>query len=208
MPINNGNINLDTKNKYLKILDQEFYLGDLPLIGDHNLQNYSSAILGAYKNGISVEASIASLMNFKGVKRRLEFKGEYNNIKIFDDFAHHPTAIELTIQAIRQKYQGYEVTVLFQPHTFSRTITFLDDFAESLLGADNIYLCEIFASARETSGEVSIENLVQAVESKGKKVYRDLEFLKDKKEKHVVAVLGAGDIDKVYIPKVKEIFGR
>ena len=112
--INNGNINLDLQNKYLKILDKEFYLGDLPLIGDHNLQNYSSAILGAYKNGISVEASIASLMNFKGVKRRLELKGEYNNVKIFDDFAHHPTAIKYTADALHNHFKDKKIFAIVE----------------------------------------------------------------------------------------------
>ena len=114
VPINNSDISLDSISKNLIISGQKYYLGDLPLIGKHNLQNYSSAILCAYKNGVPIDDAIESLKGFKGVKRRLESKGEYNNIKIFDDFAHHPTAIKYTSDAIHKNFKNKKVLAIVE----------------------------------------------------------------------------------------------
>ena len=81
----------------------------MPLIGEHNFRNYLSAILAAKIEGISIEASLSSLKNFKGVKRRMDLVTESSNICIYDDFAHHPTAIQLSCDAIRNKYHSKKI---------------------------------------------------------------------------------------------------
>ena len=98
------------------------------------------------------------LITFQGVKRRFTEKRIGSQILI-DDYAHHPTEIKATIDAANQKYPDREIVAVFQPHTFSRTQAFLDDFAKSLRLADKMYLCEIFGSARENHGKLSIKDL-------------------------------------------------
>ena len=107
--IDSDDISIDFESKQLKIDQQDFSLKDLPLIGDHNFRNYLSAILAAKIEGISIEASLNSLKNFKGVKRRMDLVTESSNICIYDDFAHHPTAIKLSCDAIRKKYSSKKI---------------------------------------------------------------------------------------------------
>lgn len=181
----------------------------LPFAGDHMISNALASIAIAFALGKDIDTVIANLATFKGVKRRFEIEvlDETNNIVMIDDYAHHPTAIELTIEAIRQKYPECTVSVLFQPHTFSRTEAFLDEFAESLVKADNVYLADIFGSVRESAGEIGIESLMNATKKAGKEVYRDLAFIDEIKENHIIAVLGAGNIDKLYKDKIRTIVG-
>ena len=107
--IDSDDISIDFESKQLKIDHQDFSLKDLPLIGEHNFRNYLSAILAAKIEGISIEASLSSLKNFKGVKRRMDLVTESSNICIYDDFAHHPTAIKLSCDAIRKKYSSKKI---------------------------------------------------------------------------------------------------
>lgn len=180
----------------------------LPFIGEHMIYNSMSCLLVGCLSGIPVQQLIENIKKFEGTKRRFEITvlNEKNGLILIDDYAHHPTAIDLTIKAIRQKYVDYELTVIFQPHTYSRTIEFLDEFAKSLIKADNIYLAEIFASAREKSSDINVNILVDAIKKLNVEVEKDLSFLADKKTKHVIAILGAGDVDKIYIPQVKKIY--
>ncbi|MBF0842985.1 UDP-N-acetylmuramate--L-alanine ligase, partial [Streptococcus danieliae] len=85
------------------------------------------------------------LKTFAGVKRRFTEK-IVNGVTIIDDFAHHPTEIIATIDAARQKYPSKEIVAIFQPHTFTRTIALMDEFAEALNLADSVYLAEIYGS--------------------------------------------------------------
>ena len=107
--INNSEIQLSISGQSLTVSGEIFSLKDLPLLGEHNLRNYSAAILAANKNGISINDSIESLKSFNGVKRRMELKGDFNGIKIFDDFAHHPTAIKMTSEAITKKFSDSKI---------------------------------------------------------------------------------------------------
>ncbi|HWL12592.1 MAG TPA: cyanophycin synthetase, partial [Ureibacillus sp.] len=117
------------------------------------------------------------------------------NSVLVDDYAHHPTEIRATIQSARQKYPDREIVAVFQPHTFSRTAAFLKDFADSLSKADSVYLCDIFGSAREQKGALSIEDL-QALISNGKILQTDkIEQLKEHHDA-VFLFMGAGDVHK------------
>ena len=90
--------------------DNKVYsLSNLPLIGEHNFKNYICAILAAKLDGIDINESIKSLKNFEGVKRRMDFVNEISNVRIYDDFAHHPTAISLSSKAIRKKYLNKKI---------------------------------------------------------------------------------------------------
>ena len=114
LKVGEGNYMIDYKNKDFYYKDKKYSLSELPLIGDHNFKNYVSAIIAASLHSISIESSIDALKNFDGVKRRLEFKGAFKNIKIYDDFAHHPTAIAYTSNAIRTKYKNKKILALIE----------------------------------------------------------------------------------------------
>jgi len=102
-------IKIDFIEKELSITNETYSLAKLPLIGEHNFKNYIAAILAANTCGIEIRDAIESLESFNGVKRRLEFKGEYSGIKIYDDFAHHPTAISFTAKALRDKFKDKKI---------------------------------------------------------------------------------------------------
>ena len=107
--INSDNINVNLNTKELLVNNETYSLRDLPLIGIHNLKNYVCAILAAQIDGVKVSDSIDSLKSFLGVKRRMEKIFETNAVKIYDDFAHHPTAIRLSSNAIRNKYPDRKI---------------------------------------------------------------------------------------------------
>ena len=102
--INDDEIKINFETEEIETIENKFSLKNLPLIGEHNFKNYICAILAAKTGGVKIEDSINSLLKFQGVKRRLEFKGLHSGIRIYDDFAHHPTAIEASSKAIRKEF--------------------------------------------------------------------------------------------------------
>lgn len=177
-------------------IDGEFYHKfSIPSYGDHNIQNSLSVIAFAYHENLDREEVAENLSNFKGVKRRFSEKVISDTV-IIDDYAHHPAEISATIDAARQKYPDREIVAVFQPHTFTRTIALMSEFAESLDKADSVYLSEIFTSAREQEGEVKIETLFEKIEN-GKEIIaiEDVSPLLDH-QGDVVIFMGAGDIQK------------
>ena len=101
-------------DKTLKYEESIYSLNELPLIGEHNFKNYISAILAAKTDGIKIQDSIKSLASFDGVKRRLEYKGSFDGIEIYDDFAHHPTAIEFSSNALVAKNPSKKILGLIE----------------------------------------------------------------------------------------------
>jgi len=166
----------------------------IPTFGNHNVLNALAVITLSHYEELDAEIVKERLMSFEGVKRRFSEKKIGSQI-IIDDYAHHPTEIKATIEAARQKYPEKQIVAVFQPHTFSRTQAFLQEFADSLNLADSAYLCEIFGSARENHGKLSIEDLAEKVP--GSKIVSEttIESLKDH-EDSVILFMGAGDIQK------------
>ncbi|MCS4488849.1 UDP-N-acetylmuramate--L-alanine ligase [Streptococcus sciuri] len=135
----------------------------VPAFGRHNILNATSVIANLYVMGIDMELVAEHLKTFSGVKRRFTEK-VVNGTIIIDDFAHHPTEIIATLDAARQKYPSREIVAIFQPHTFTRTIALLDEFAEALNQADSVYLAQIYGSAREVDhGDVKVEDLATKI---------------------------------------------
>jgi len=167
----------------------------IPMFGRHTVLNALAVIALCHYEGIDVEVIKERLLTFNGVKRRFSEKKVDNQILI-DDYAHHPTEIRATIDSARQKYPGREVVAVFQPHTFSRTQKFLDDFAEVLAEADKVYLCEIFGSARELNGKLSVKDLCEKIEGAEIIQEDDPSVLKNHSD-GVLLFMGAGDIQKV-----------
>ena len=118
------------------------------LPGIHNVENALAAFSIAYIQGLSVSGIVDSVASFSGVKRRFEYHIKTDNQIYIDDYAHHPKEIEVAIRSVRDLYPNKELTVVFQPHLFSRTRDFMDDFAKALSCADNVMLLDVYP-ARE-----------------------------------------------------------
>ncbi|MGG3800070.1 UDP-N-acetylmuramate--L-alanine ligase [Metabacillus fastidiosus] len=162
--------------------------------GDHSILNALAIIALCHYEGVNVEVIQERLQTFTGVKRRFNEKRVGAQILI-DDYAHHPTEINATIDAARQKYPDREIVAVFQPHTFTRTQSFLNEFADSLQKADYVYLCDIFGSARENFGNLSINNLLEKIDNASLIDEKDTSVLKAH-ENAVLVFMGAGDIQK------------
>ncbi len=184
------------------------YLGRISLrvIGKHNISNSLAAAALAFSYGVSFDAVAAALLKYTGTHRRFDYKGTVNGIRIYDDYAHHPSEISATLSAARACVSGDQrLCCVFQPHTFSRTKAFLPEFAESLSFADVIVLADIYSASRETDpGDISSGNIEALIKEKGKEVYYFHSF--DEIEKFLFAhckpgdlliTMGAGDIVSV-----------
>ncbi|ASB87889.1 UDP-N-acetylmuramate--L-alanine ligase [Bacillus sonorensis] len=166
----------------------------IPAYGSHNVLNALAVIALCHYEQVDVDIIKEGLKTFRGVKRRFNEKIVGNQVLI-DDYAHHPTEIKVTIEAARQKYPDREIVAVFQPHTFTRTQSFLNEFAESLKKADYIYLCDIFGSARENAGKLTIGDLQEKIGEAKLIDEHDTSVLK-KHENGVLIFMGAGDIQK------------
>lgn len=165
----------------------------IPLFGDHHILNALSVIAICHYENMPVDG-IKKLSTFGGVKRRFNEKQIGNQI-IIDDYAHHPREIMATIESARKKYPAKKVVAIFQPHTFTRTKTFLQEFANSLSGADTVYLCDIFGSAREEQGNLTIMDLQALIDDCQILDIEHTEVLKQYEEAALI-FMGAGDIQK------------
>lgn len=164
-----------------------------PLFGEHHILNALSVIAFCHYEGISVE-TMKQLRTFAGVKRRFSEKIVGNQI-IIDDYAHHPIEIAATIESARTKYADKNIVAIFQPHTYTRTQTFLNEFATSLNEADHIYLCDIFSSARESAGDLTIDDLLVKVNNGKLLTLENINQLQQFPNS-VLIFMGAGDIQK------------
>ena len=133
----------------------------MPLLGDHNVRNALVAIAVGVDLGLDLEQLRKGLAAFKGVKRRLEIVGEARGVRVYDDFAHHPTAVEETLKAVRRSAPGKKVWAIFEPRSASscRRI-FQDDFARAFSGADEVVIASVFRSSLPPEERLSESKLV------------------------------------------------
>ena len=143
---------LDTRPRAMKFelfcADESLGIFDLPLLGVFNIENAALAAAAALSLGVKPECAREALSSFFGIERRLEAVGKFNTADLYYDYAHHPTEIRCSIEALRAAYDG-RIAVIFSPHTYSRTEHFLSELAEALSLADTLLLTPITA-ARET----------------------------------------------------------
>lgn len=179
--------------------------GETSLVGKFNLLNILASIVVAVKLGASQEDILKAVKRFKPPKRRFEYKGEGPAGSIvIDDFAHHPTALQVTLKALRENYPDKIITAVFHPHTFSRTRALFDDFARSFKNVDEVIILDIYGSAREHQGTVSSEQLVEAINvhsANAKYIPAKTEVLNYLKNQagpeRLIITLGAGDVWKI-----------
>ncbi|XJZ26515.1 UDP-N-acetylmuramate--L-alanine ligase [Bacillota bacterium Lsc_1132] len=175
----------------------------IPTFGDHNVLNSLAVIAICHYEEINADVVKQQLLTFHGVKRRF-FEKKIGSQILIDDYAHHPTEIKATLNAARQKYPDRQIVAVFQPHTFSRTQAFLENFAESLSFADKVYLCEIFGSARENHGKLSIKDLQDKIEN-AEILSEENTGLLQKHDNSIIIFMGAGDIQKFQEAYEKQI---
>ena len=175
----------------------------LGVTGEHNIYNSLSAIAVARAIGIPFETIKKGLMEFSGTDRRFQLKGEVNGFTIIDDYAHHPQEIAATI-ATAKKYPHKKLWVAFQPHTYSRTLALMDDFAGALSQADEIILADIYAAREKNTVGVTSDDLRKLMLSQNTNVYYIPDFpsieefiLSHLQEGDLLITMGAGDIVEV-----------
>ena len=176
----------------------------IPTYGMHSVMNALAVIAVAHYEDVDIEKIQERLLSFNGVKRRFSQK-IVNHQVLIDDYAHHPTEIRATLDAARQKFPDKEIVAIFQPHTFTRTQKFLDEFVTTLSEADQVYLCDIFGSAREKEGTLSIEDVCAKIEGAKKLAECNIQILEAHQD-GVLIFMGAGDVQK-YIVAYEQYLG-
>ena len=185
------------KKEKIKVVD--FYQGEifkLIIPGNHNVVNARGVIACGQELKIDFDKIKKSLSNFKGISRRFDLIGESQGIKVYEDYAVHPTAVAATLQAAKNKYPRQKIWAVFEPHQYSRLKLFLNDFAKSLRLADQIIVTAVYPGREKMDSSIKSEDLV-------KKIGRKAEHLKDFKEivekisqqakqDDIIIVLGAG----------------
>ena len=171
--------------------------------GEHNVYNALGAAAAALEAGLSIEAVKRGLLSFTGTKRRFEKKGMWNGVTIIDDYAHHPQEIQATLKTAKN-YPHSRIWCVFQPHTYTRTKAFLDEFAEALSLADGVVLADIYAARETDTLGISSRDIAERIEKFGKKVwyfpsFEEIEEFLKKNCIHgdLLITMGAGDIVNV-----------
>jgi UDP-N-acetylmuramate--alanine ligase len=174
-----------------------------------NIENGIAAMAAAELSGATSEEMRSAMSSFMGAKRRFEFHLKNENIVYIDDYAHHPEELKAAIESIKALYPDKKLTVIFQPHLYSRTRDFVNDFAKSLSLADDIILLDIYPAREEPIEGVSSQIIFDKIMSLKKQIIdkTDLLDLIIKKHPELLVTFGAGDIDRM-VPHIKEILSK
>lgn len=174
------------------------------LPGTHNLTNALTAFAMAKTYGVSNEDSKKALASFKGIKRRFSYQIQSEKLVYIDDYAHHPTEINAVHQAVSELYPGQKVLAIFQPHLFSRTRDFADDFAKSLSVFDSVLLLDIYPARELPIEGITSLWLLNMMTNTDKKVVNKNDLISEilKSDATVIVTVGAGDIGAL-VPSIK-----
>jgi UDP-N-acetylmuramate--alanine ligase len=176
----------------------------LRVIGRHNAANAVAAALTAEAAGVPFEDAASALKSFKSTGRRFEVRGEVGNLVVIDDYAHHPTAIAITLDAARMAYPKHTIWAVWQPHTYSRTQALMSGYAQAFERADHVLVTDIYAAREEPLAGVDAKRVAKAIKQyHADVVYSgDLEetaerLIKKVRGRSVVLILSAGDGPKI-----------
>jgi len=169
------------------------------LPGKHNLMNALMALAMAKTFGLPNEDITSALLSFKGIKRRFSYQIKTEKLIYIDDYAHHPTEINAVHQAVRELYPDKKVVAIFQPHLFSRTKDFADDFAKSLSAFDEVILLDIYPARELPMEGVTSQWLLDKMENGYKKLVQKQELIASilESDAQVIVTIGAGDIGEL-----------
>ena len=198
--IDNGSYQFDLQTPNGLIQKITFHLP-----GAHNLSNAVAALAMALEFGCEVQNLKTALNTYKGVKRRFTYQIKTDDFVFIDDYAHHPTEINAVYQAVREMYPNQKVAVVFQPHLFSRTNDFADEFAASLSQFDAAFLLEIYPARELPISGVTSSWLLEKIKSPNKKLISKSDIASEIKKLGypIFITLGAGDIG-VEVSELKE----
>ncbi len=187
----NGSYEFDVKTPAQTLHNFKF---NLP--GRHNLSNALIALAMSVEYGIPHQQLAKALASYKGVKRRFTYQIRTNDLVFIDDYAHHPEEINAVHQAVREMYPNKKVLAIFQPHLFSRTRDFADDFAKSLSQFDEILLLDIYPARELPMEGITSEWLLTKINNPNKKLIAKKELITEIKssKSQVILTIGAGDI--------------
>ncbi|TSC83430.1 MAG: UDP-N-acetylmuramate--alanine ligase [Parcubacteria group bacterium Gr01-1014_17] len=177
----------------------------LKIPGRHNLENAKAALAVARALQIPEKRALKSLFEFSGTWRRFEYRGkEKNGALVYDDYGHHPTAIEATLQGAREFFPTQKIVVVFQPHLYSRTKDHLKGFGKCFARADVVILLPIYPAREQDLGDINSEMVMEAIKKNGKPAYFIKTFAEAAKKStelagvgDVIITMGAGETNKV-----------
>lgn len=184
----------------------------LSMMGKHNVLNALGAMAVALKLGVKESVIKKALASFQGIQRRLTLRGYLNQVRLYDDYAHHPIEIEATLKAVRESNKG-KIVAVFQPHRYTRFRDLWDDFSNCFNFADDVYVLDVYAAGEMPLAGVNAPSFVQVLAQKHKNIYYlpSVEALKEVSEKlnktDVIVCLGAGSISAEATALVKKMKG-
>lgn len=200
LQFNNGEFtfDLDTPSKHWN----NIILG---IPGIHNVANATACIITAIELGISEKTIRESLESFKGVKRRFEYHLKEKNKVYIDDYAHHPTEIQAFISSVKMLYPKKKITAVFQPHLFTRTRDFFNEFANQLSEVDDLILLPVYPAREEPISGITSDALLQKINGKQKMILTPEKAIDHciNSDSEIILTMGAGDIDRIIKP-IKE----
>ena len=175
-----------------------------------NIENGVAAMAMAQLNGCNAEELKYGMKTYHGVDRRFDFKIKTDKLVFMSDYAHHPKEIYQSAKSMRELYKDKKITVIFQPHLYTRTRDFYKDFADSLSLLDRVVLCDIYPAREEpipgVTSKLIYDNLKPGVEKEMIHKEDVLKFVEDN-DFEVLVVLGAGDLDN-YVPQIEKILEK
>ena len=179
----------------------------LPMAGDHNVLNATAAFIAARQVGIPAEAIVQALSTFMGVKRRFDIRVNNEKHCYIDDYAHHPEEIRSCLTAVKASFPKMRLTLIFQPHLYSRTRDFMESFASVLALADELILLDIYPARELPIEGINSQALLNKVQMSDKKTCQKDELigLIDSEKPELLVTMGAGDIDRFVEPLEKLI---
>ncbi len=205
------NIRVHAEEFYFDYLDEHGEIRDiiLGIPGQHNVENAVAAIRVARNLGIDNERIKHALSNFKGVKRRFEYIYREDGFVYIDDYAHHPQELRALLHAVKALYPNRELTLVFQPHLYSRTQDFMDEFASTLSEVDQLILMPIYPARELPIPGVDSEVLLEKCQSRGKQLLdeQQVKHYISKEKPSLLVTAGAGNIDRLVQP-LKEIYAN
>ncbi|PZX93669.1 UDP-N-acetylmuramate--L-alanine ligase [Flavobacterium aquariorum] len=175
------------------------------LPGKHNLMNALMALAMAITYGTPTDVIARALVSFKGIRRRFSYQIKEDNLVYIDDYAHHPTEINAVHQAVRELYPGQKVLAVFQPHLFSRTRDFADNFAKSLSAFDEVFLMEIYPARELPMEGINSQWLMDKMTNEHKKIVSKEDLIPSilANDASVIVTIGAGDLGEM-VPSIKK----
>jgi UDP-N-acetylmuramate--alanine ligase len=174
-----------------------------------NIANGVAALAVAWLNGVSEEELKKAMLSFKGAKRRFDFHIKTDDLVLIDDYAHHPEELTASISSVKKLYPGKKLTLVFQPHLYSRTKDFYKEFAKSLSLSDEVILLPVYPAREEPIEGVSSQMILDLVTCPKKRLLSKEELLEQikKEDLEVLLMVGAGDIELLINPIKEKIYG-